>query len=238
MHSTVECTKLIYEYLVGEEPRNWLSTSTLRTWHQDVSHIHVSSQISQIAMAPAFSIMIDESTRGEIKIFILCYQFWSQKNNTAVVTMSQLIDIPKCNADTVATTVINTINKDGLDIKKCSLLITDNTAYLSGDKKGAVVLFNKKTGLDVFRVGCTLHIIQIVLNHFEQEAFGKLSNNTGFSRVLHPYNLLYLAWKLHDGYNFSDKDKPLNINSNIIRNLYDGLFGFHYNQYQLPLRSR
>jgi hypothetical protein len=47
-----------------------------------------------------------------------------------------------------------------------------------------------------------------------------------------------LAWKLHDGYNFSNKDKPLNINSNIIRNLYDGLFGFHYNQYQLPLRSR
>ncbi|RGB32966.1 hypothetical protein C1646_762283 [Rhizophagus diaphanus] len=116
MHFTVECTKLIYEYLLGEEPRNWLSTSTLRTWHQDVSHIHVSSQISQIAMAPAFSIMIDESTY-----------------------------IPKCNADTVATTVINTINKDGLDIKKCSLWITDNIAYLSGDKKGAVVLFTINT---------------------------------------------------------------------------------------------
>ncbi|CAI2178821.1 2410_t:CDS:2 [Funneliformis geosporum] len=37
--------------------------------------------------------------------------------------------------------------------------ITDNTAYLSGDKK---------------------------------EAFRKLSNTTG-SKVLHPYNLLYLA---------------------------------------------
>ncbi len=76
------------------------------------------------------------------------------------------------------------------------------------------------------------------MNHFEQAAFGILSNNTGFSRKPHPYNLLYLAWKLHDGYDSSDKDKPLNINSQIIRNLYDGLLGYHYNQYQLPLRSR
>lgn len=238
MHSTVECIKLIYEYLIGEAPRNWLSTSTLRTWHQDVSNIYVSSQISKIAIAPTFSIMIDESTRGEIKNFVLCYQFWSQKDNAPIVTMSRLINIPKCNADTVSTTVINIINEDGLDIKKCSLWITDNTAYLSGDKKGAIVLFNKKTGLNVLRIGCTLHIIQIVLNHFEQEAFGKLSNTTGFSKIPHPYNLLYLAWRLHDGYNSSDKDKPLNINADIIRDLYDGLLGFHYNQYQLPLRSR
>ncbi|EXX52540.1 uncharacterized protein OCT59_018385 [Rhizophagus irregularis] len=73
------------------------------------------------------------------------------------------------------------------------------------------------------------------MNHFEQFAFGKLASNTGFSRQPHPYNLLYLAWKLHDGYDSSDKDKPLNINSQIIKDLYDSLLGFHYNQYQLPL---
>src|SRR3954451_8804663 len=111
---------------------------------------------------------------------------------------------------------------------------SDNTAYMSGNKKGAVVLYNKKTKSNSIRIGCGLHIIQIVMNHFEQTAFGKLPNNTGFSRQPHPYNLLYLAWKLHDGYDSSDKDKPLNINSQIIRELYDGLL---YNQYQLPLRS-
>lgn len=48
--------------------------------------------------------------REEIKNFVLCYQFWSQKNNAPVVTMSRLINIPKCNADTVSTMVINIIN--------------------------------------------------------------------------------------------------------------------------------
>lgn len=60
------------------------------------------------------------------------------------------------------------------------------------------------------------------MNQFEQEAFGTLSNSTGFSRKPHLYNLLYLAWKLHDGYDASDKDKPLNINSQIIKDLYSG----------------
>ncbi|RIB26422.1 hypothetical protein C2G38_2163516 [Gigaspora rosea] len=76
------------------------------------------------------------------------------------------------------------------------------------------------------------------MNHFEQEAFGLLSNTTGFSKKPHVYNLLYLAWKLHDGYDSSDKDKSLNINSQIIKDLYDGLLGYHFNQYQLPLRLR
>ncbi|CAI2192471.1 5314_t:CDS:2, partial [Funneliformis geosporum] len=55
---------------------------------------------------------------------------------------------------------------------------------------------------------------------------------------LHSYNLLYLAWHLHDSYNSNNKDKPLNLNASIIKDLYDKLMGFHYNQYQLPLRSR
>ncbi|CAG8843567.1 19515_t:CDS:1, partial [Gigaspora margarita] len=76
------------------------------------------------------------------------------------------------------------------------------------------------------------------MNHFEQQAFGIPTNNAGFSRKPSPYNLLYLAWKLNDGYDSSDKDKPLNINSQVIRNLFSGLLGFQYNQYQLPLRTR
>ncbi|CAG8531686.1 2437_t:CDS:2 [Rhizophagus irregularis] len=136
--------------------------------------------------------MVDESTRGQTKNFVLCYQFWNEKDQSPVAILAQLQHIPKCNADTVSETVIKNIQECGLEFKKCVLWVTDNTAYMSGEKKGAV-----------------------------QFAFGKLASNTGFSRQPHPYNLLYLAWKLHDGYDSSDKDKPLNINSQIIKDLYD-----------------
>ncbi|CAG8459801.1 5936_t:CDS:1 [Cetraspora pellucida] len=33
LRSTAECMQLIYEFLTGEPPQNFLSTSTLRTWH-------------------------------------------------------------------------------------------------------------------------------------------------------------------------------------------------------------
>ena len=67
------------------------------------------------------------------------------------------------------------------------------------------------------------------MNYFELEAFGALSNSTGFSRKPHLYNLLFLAWKLHDGYDASDKDKLLNINSLIIKDQYNALLGFYFN---------
>ncbi|RIA89070.1 hypothetical protein C1645_825368 [Glomus cerebriforme] len=126
--------------------------------------------------------------------------------------MAYLEDIPNCNADTVSDIIIKHICQDGLDFAKCALWVTDNTSYMSGEKKGAVVLFNRKTSSNSTRISCALHIIQIILNNFEQKAFGTVSNNTSFSRKPHIYNLLYLTWKLHNG--------------------------FHYNKYQLPLRSR
>ncbi|CAB5182836.1 unnamed protein product [Rhizophagus irregularis] len=212
MRSTVECIKLVYEFLIGEPPQNWMSKSTLQTWHKDVSQLYINNNISQIANAPAFGVMVDESTRGEIKNFVLCYQVWSEKEQAPIVIMTSLKDIPRCNSETVSNEVIQSIREDGLDITN--------------------------TGLNALRIGCGLHIMQIIFSHFEEAAFGKLSNSTGFSRKLHPYNLLYLSWNLHDGYNSSDRDKPLNLNASIIKELYDGLMGFHYNQYQLPLRSR
>ncbi|GBC05120.1 hypothetical protein RclHR1_06040011 [Rhizophagus clarus] len=203
----------------------------------EVSQLHIATQISQIAHASAFGIMVDESTRGEIKNLVICYQAWNEQKQAPVVITTNLLNISKCNSETVSNSVIESIKKEGLNIMKCTLWTTDNTAYMSSNKNGAIALFNKKTGANSFRIGCGLHIMQIVFNHFEQEAFGIL-NNAGFSRKPHPYNLLYLAWNLHNGYNSSDKDKPLNINAEITRSLYDKLMGFHYNQYQLPLRSR
>lgn len=151
--------------------------------------------------------MVDESTRGQIKNLIICYQYWNEKKQFPSVIIARLQYITKCNANTVSDAVINHIKECNLDIERCTIWTTDNTSYMSGDKNGAIVLFNKKTNANSLRIGCALHILQIVMIHFEQEAFGKLPNTTGFSRKPHLYSLLYLAWKLHDGYDSSDKDK-------------------------------
>lgn len=49
--STVECIQLVYEYLTGEQPRNWLVTSTLCTWHQEISNLQFNKQILQLKNA-------------------------------------------------------------------------------------------------------------------------------------------------------------------------------------------
>lgn len=73
MCSTIKCIKLIYKFLTGKSPQNWISTSTLHTWHKDVSQLYINNNISQIANAPVFGIMVDESIREKIKNFVLCY---------------------------------------------------------------------------------------------------------------------------------------------------------------------
>ncbi|CAI2194552.1 7418_t:CDS:2, partial [Funneliformis geosporum] len=188
-------------------------------------------------LATSITQIEETSMRSSIECTKLIYEFlivWNEKEQTPIVIMASLKDIPKCNSETVSNIVAQSIQEDELDTTKCILWVTDNTAYMASNKKGAVALFNKKTGTNALQIGCELHIMQIILNHFEQEVFGKLSNSTGFSQKLHSYNLLYLAWHLHDGYNSSDKDKPLNLNASIIKDLYDKLMGFYYNQYQLP----
>ena len=145
LRSTVECMRLVYEFLTGEPPKDWLLTSTVRTWHQEVSELQFNEQIHQVKSAPMFGIMIDESTQGQVKNLILCYQFWNEKEQLPNAIIAQLQNIIKCNAETISNVVIKHINEYGLDVNKCAIWTTDNTSYLSGDKRGAVVLFNKKT---------------------------------------------------------------------------------------------
>src|SRR6266511_1952246 len=76
------------------------------------------------------------------------------------------------------------------------------------------------------------------MNNFEEVAFGKLLNVSGFSQKELPANLLYLAWDLHDGYNKTDKDKPMGIQSDYICRLYEERFGYQLTKYQQPIRSR
>lgn len=47
-------------------------------------------------------------------------------------------------------------------------MTTDNIAYMSSNKNDAIALFNRKTGVNTFRIDCILHIMQFVLNLFEK----------------------------------------------------------------------
>lgn len=51
-------------------------------------------------------------------------------------------------------------------------------------------------------------------------------------------HIIHIVLVSHDEYNSSNKDKPLNIKSKSIQDLYDGLFRFHFSQYQMPIRGR
>ncbi|RIB11928.1 hypothetical protein C2G38_2202146 [Gigaspora rosea] len=92
-----------------------------------------------------------------------------------------------------------------------------------------------------------LHINQVLsqsrLSNFftigmMEVTFGKLSNASGFSQKEHSANLLYLAWDLHDGYDKSDKDKPMGVRSDYIRVLYEERFKYELTKYQQPIWSR
>ncbi|RIB26582.1 hypothetical protein C2G38_2138235 [Gigaspora rosea] len=176
-----------------------------------ISELHITTQISQIAQASAFGVMVDESTRGELKNLIICYQAWNKHKQFPTLTMVHLKNIFKCNSETISNAIIESIQKEGLDIKKCILWTTDichqtkMVQLLSLTKKLVQIHFE----LTVYFILCRLY--------FEQDAFGNLPTTAEFSRIPHSYNLLYLAWSLHNEYNPSSRDKPLNITAEIIK---------------------
>ena len=116
-----KCIKLIYEFLIGEPPKQWISVPTLTTWHKNISQICINDFFLDAQTSPCFGVMVDESTRGETKYFIICFMFWSQKTNMPIATISHLENLLRCNGETIADTIINTIVNSRLDVNKCAL---------------------------------------------------------------------------------------------------------------------
>ncbi|CAG8543543.1 7134_t:CDS:1 [Ambispora leptoticha] len=179
--------------------------------------------------------MADESTCGDSKVFIICFMYWDLVSNEPKVSLLELKDLTQCSESLVASTVLKSCNQYQLDPTKCLTWTTDNTAYMSGCKNDVVVLFNKKTNSNSFQVSCGLHVAHIMMLNFENAAFGKLKVKKGFSSQKHSFNLLYLIWTLHNGYNESNKDNPMNMKSSYIFDLYFELFGIRLTQFQKPL---
>ncbi|CAG8647667.1 9194_t:CDS:2, partial [Funneliformis mosseae] len=95
-------TNAVWLATIREPSQNWLTVSTLCTWHQDISKLHIDTQIHQAINAPSFGILVDESTRGEAKNFFLCYQLWNQKDQIPVLNVAHLEDISNCNVNTLS----------------------------------------------------------------------------------------------------------------------------------------
>ena len=80
----VECLRLVYQFLIGEDPIRWLSRSTLSTWHKEVAQLEINSTIKQLSKSTSYGIMVDESTRGENKYLVVVFTFWSFNENSPI----------------------------------------------------------------------------------------------------------------------------------------------------------
>ncbi|CAB4447017.1 unnamed protein product [Rhizophagus irregularis] len=158
--------------------------------------------------------------------------------NAPDIILIEVEDFNQCNANSIANAINETFKKYSLQPNHFLTFLSDNTNYMSGVIDGAVVKFNQISGSSTFRIPCTLHVLHIILTNFEEMAFGKTSTTIGFSKEKHPFNLLYLAWELHDGYNKSNKESPLGMKAKYIQSLYQSLLGQSFSKYQQPLHTR
>ncbi|CAG8769586.1 7425_t:CDS:2, partial [Racocetra persica] len=219
---------------------SYRSAVTCMKKHQDVSNIHIIQQcnIAKLSKWFTFGIMTDESTRGDSKVFVICFMYWDLVSNKPKVTLLELQDLTQCTGTLIVHTVIKSCKQYQLDPTKYLTWTTNNTAYMSDYKNGIVALFNKEINSNSFRISCGLHSAYIMITNFENATFGKLKVKKGFSTQKHPFNLLYLIWQLHNGYSESNKDNPINMKSSYIFDLYAKLFGIQLSQFQKPLRQR
>jgi hypothetical protein len=238
--STAECTKIIQAFLTGKEPEKCISKNTISRWNKEMARLRVceSLNVDKGSRFFTYGLMADESTRGERKIFLVCFAYWNNKKEQPTLTLATMEDIDRCTGVEVANRVYQTCKDYKFDPAKCNFWLTDNAAYMSGLKSGAVTAFNLRSQANAFRIPCGIHSVHIAITKFENEAFGKLNPSVGSLSMKHPSNLLNLAYQLHDGYKDNDRDTPMNIRSDIIRNLYWTLLEYRLQQYQRPISTR
>ena len=224
-----------------KKPDKCLSPSTISNWNKEIAKLSVHEKLNVCSESVFFTygIMADESTRGEKKIFLVCFVYWNDKKEEPTLTLVKMKDMDRCTGNEVANTVIQTCEEYNFDPKRCNFWLTDNTAYMSGSSSGAIAVFNNLSQTSAHRIPCGLHSVHIAANYFENEAYGKLNSPSGLSlQEHHPSSLLNLAYHLHDGYKDSDKDNPVNMKSETIQKLYWTLLQYRLNQYQKPITSR
>ncbi|CAG8849493.1 10951_t:CDS:1, partial [Gigaspora margarita] len=80
-------------------------------------------------------------------------------------------------------------------------------------------------------------LVLFILHTFlENIIFGKIDGPQG-SLKKHPFNLLNLVFKLHNGYGLTIKDNLINMKSEYIHTLYEKLLNFYFTKYQQPIQT-
>lgn len=239
LSSTVQCTKEFFTFLTGDSPDTWISTSTLSRWNKEVAGITVTDNLpGTTSQFSSYGIMADESTRGDKKIFLVCVSHWNVVKEEPILTILSMKDLDRCNSATVSTSVLEATRSFNLNPNHCLYWLTDNTSYMSGSKGGAVVNFNQRCGISAIRIPCGLHVVHIAATTFDNAVFGKISSPSGLSLNPHPFNVINLAYHLHNGYNESNKDNPLNMKNETISKMYKALLNVDLKKYQKPITSR
>ncbi|CAG8474006.1 37238_t:CDS:2 [Gigaspora margarita] len=67
----------------------------------------------------SFGIMIDESTRGKNKQFVMYLMFWNSDKDLLVAQITHLKEIKYCSSEVIAKVVIKIIQASYLDIQNC-----------------------------------------------------------------------------------------------------------------------
>ncbi|GET58152.1 hypothetical protein GLOIN_2v1761399 [Rhizophagus irregularis DAOM 181602=DAOM 197198] len=82
--------------------------------------------------------MLDESTRGQHKIFVLCVILWNSKNNKPDFQVLEMKDLATCTGISVAQAIYDIFDHFKVNSEQYFVCISDNTNYMSGKSGGAI----------------------------------------------------------------------------------------------------
>ncbi|CAG8758966.1 33246_t:CDS:2, partial [Racocetra persica] len=122
IHATIESTKVFYQFLTGESPQYWITSSTLARWNLEIVTLSFNQNHPKEASSKFFS--------------------YDDNKIKPIITVVKVTDIACCNTETVSNIVFKTCKEKGIDPQKCYFWLTDNMAYMSSELNGMIAKFN------------------------------------------------------------------------------------------------
>ncbi|CAG8853368.1 40072_t:CDS:1, partial [Gigaspora margarita] len=144
INSSIACTKKFYEFITNDNSKKWISASTLSRWNKEIAILHLNENQPQSWNCPnyGYGLTADESKRGDKKILVTGISFWNIQKDKPMLSILGIENLIHCNSDTVSSNVAKICNQNDINTKQCHFWLTDNTAYMSSEKNGAVKKFN------------------------------------------------------------------------------------------------
>ena len=118
-----------------------------------------------------FSIIIDESTDIAVsKLLTVCIRYFSTEMNKIVSTFLGIIELEKCDANSIVQGIKELLNSLKLDPKKIQGVGTDNASVMCGVKNGVYVKMKSEfRNNSIILIRCICHSLQLALSHATEE---------------------------------------------------------------------